>query len=154
MKPTTQLGVLVLGVLTAICTVLAAFDLVTTADAGIIEAWAGTSLVGVLVIWAHFDPRLPKEPVALGAWIVTETTVTLVSLNGLHVWEITDAQQAVLVGLVVSLVAIVSGYLVRQVATPWPKGYPYPEGGPIAEGAFNPPPNAEPGALRSPKPYR
>src|SRR6266403_185686 len=114
MKPTSQLGTLILGVLTAIVAVLAAFDVVSTADAGIIEAWAGTTLVGVLVVWAHFDPQLPKEPVALGASVVTETTVTLVSLNGLRVWSITAPQQAVLVGLVVALVALVAGYLVRQ----------------------------------------
>lgn len=89
----------------------------TDVQVGLIMVLATTSTALVLAIYNHMLPATKREPVAIGAAVIAESAAITALLSGFQVWHLTDAQNGLLVGIVVAVVGLVTTAFVREQVT-------------------------------------
>jgi hypothetical protein len=86
----------------------------TEAQVALVYAEVNTVSALLLALYLHFYPDTKREPVAVAASVTAVAVSTTALLSGFQVWELNDAQNALVVSVVSALVALVATAFARQ----------------------------------------
>lgn len=109
-----------LAVLTgAVVGILTSFEVVhwTAAQTTLVTTEAAAFWAFVTAVVAHFWPNTKQQPVAIAGTVTALVSATLSTGGGFAWWQLTEAQNASLVSLVTTIIAVCSALIARTSVT-------------------------------------
>lgn len=137
-----KLGIKVALVVNAVIVALVALNAIdwSVTETGLMVAAITSVVVLVATSIAHFQKGTTKEWSTIGLALTAAVVSVCAALNTLGVTHLDNDQITALTGIVAVVFGLGAMPSVRARTTPWPKNYPYPEGGPINTSPENPAP--------------
>lgn len=80
----------------------------------LVSTAAAAAITFIAAIWAHFDPRTKREPVALAATFTALVSAILALGTGFAWWHLNAEQIAALVSLVTAFIGIFTALVARN----------------------------------------